>query len=521
MADSNSRSPTLPDSSGHVHKWWISLTLSLGVLSVALSATTVDIAVPTIMSSLGASLNKVQWVLTGFMIARTVLIPSVGWLGDRLGDRNLFILSTSVFTVGSFLCSVSWSVDSLIFFRILQAIGAGPLIGVTMAIMYDVFPPRERGLALGLYMTGWSLGPFFGPLLGGYLTEHVHWRAIFSINIPVGLLSIVAAFFLLPRRSADQKKTPFDLVGFTTMTGAVATLLIALSQGHEKGWSSGPIVSLFLASVALFVVFVIVELTAKNPFLELSFFRNLTFSLSNVVIFFRVFGFRGTNFLVALFLQRGLNYSPIQAATFLLPGAVITGIISPLAGTLSDRLNPRIPMVLGFIILVFVLYGLSTVTLWTSMAMIFFLLSMKSVGQSSLNSPLNVVALGALPEGKSRMGSGIIGLSRGLGESFGIAVLTFLLERYTFVNVEHMNPAQGAHLSEAQQLETVAQMKTLLVQAGYFGAALDDRAHSLLGSTLLNEALTRGYQEIFLLITWIYIVLAVSVVFLRTPKKRE
>jgi DHA2 family multidrug resistance protein len=273
--------------------------------------------------------------------------------------------------------------------------------------------------------------------------------------------------------------------------------------------------------VALFVVFVIVELTAKNPFLELSFFRNLTFSLSNVVIFFRVFGFRGTNFLVALFLQRGLNYSPIQAATFLLPGAVITGIISPLAGTLSDRLNPRIPMVLGFIILVFVLYGLSTVTLWTSMAMIFFLLSMKSVGQSSLNSPLNVVALGALPEGKSRMGSGIIGLSRGLGESFGIAVLTFLLERYTFVNVEHMNPAQGAHLSEAQQLETVAQMKTLLVQAGYFGAALDDRAHSLLGSTLLNEALTRGYQEIFLLITWIYIVLAVSVVFLRTPKKRE
>ena len=176
-------------------------------------------------------------------------------------------------------------------------------------------------------------------------------------------------------------------------------------------------------------------------------------------------------------------------------------------------------MVLGFTILILVLYGLSSITFWTSMATIFFLLSMKSVGQSSLNAPLNVVALGALPEGKSRMGSGMIGLSRGLGEAFGIAVLSFLLERYTFINIEHMSPAQGAHLSEVQQFEAVAQMKTLLVQAGHFGTALDERAHSLLGYTLLNEALTRGYQEIFIVITWIYILLGVSVFFLRIPKK--
>lgn len=507
------------EASASAHKWWVSLTLFLGTLSVALTATAVDIAIPSIMSSLGASLNKIQWVLTGFMITRTVLIPSVGWLGDRLGDRDLFILSTAVFTLGSFLCSISWDADSLIFFRIIQAVGAGPLIGVAMAIMYEAFPPHERGLAMGLFMTGWSLGPFFGPLLGGYLTEHVHWRAIFYINIPVGLLSIVAAFFLLPGRKSEVRATPFDLFGFLTMTGAVVTLLLALSQGHEKGWGSGPIVALFGASVIFFFFFVAVELSAKDPFVELRYFRSPTFSLSNLVIFSRVFGFRGTNFLVALFLQRGLNYSPIQAAIFLLPGAVITGIVSPLAGTLSDRLNPRLPMVLGFVILIFTLYGLSTVTLWSSMAFIFFLLSVKSIGQSSLNAPLNTVALNALPEGKARMGSGIIGMARGLGETFGIAVLSFLLERYAFINLTTMSPVHGAQLSEGQRFEAISHLRGLLLKAGLYGSALEERAQSLLAYTLLNEALTRAYQQLFLLIAGIYILLTLLVFFLRSDKQ--
>jgi MFS transporter, DHA2 family, multidrug resistance protein len=167
------------DSDG-LRKWLISITLFLGTLSVGLSVSAVNIAIPTIMSSLGVSLNLIQWVLTGFMITRTVLIPSVGWLGARFGDRNLFIASTTIFTVGSLFCAFSWNAESLIFFRIVQGLGAGPLLGVSLAIMFDAFPRHERGLAMGLFMTGWSLGPFFGPLLGGYLTEHVHWRAIFT-----------------------------------------------------------------------------------------------------------------------------------------------------------------------------------------------------------------------------------------------------------------------------------------------------------------------------------------------------
>lgn len=518
---SGSLEPSSPsaEASASAHKWWVSLTLFLGTLSVALTATAVDIAIPSIMSSLGASLNKIQWVLTGFMITRTVLIPSVGWLGDRLGDRDLFILSTAVFTLGSFLCSISWDADSLIFFRIIQAVGAGPLIGVAMAIMYEAFPPHERGLAMGLFMTGWSLGPFFGPLLGGYLTEHVHWRAIFYINIPVGLLSIVAAFFTLRRKNVEEKRKPFDLLGFVTLTVAVSTLLLALSQGQEWGWRSRWIGSLFIASAVFFAIFVMTEGKLENPFLEVRYFSSLNFSLSNLIIFFRVFGFRGTNFLISLFLQRGLNYTPMQAGIFLLPGAVITGIVSPLAGTLSDRLSPRIPMLLGFLILIVTLYGLSNITLWTGMATIFFLLSLKSVGQSSLNAPLNAVALSALPEGTARMGSGIIGMARGLGETFGIAVLSFLLERYAFINLTTMSPVHGGQLSEGQRFEAISHLRGLLLKAGLYGSALEERAQSLLAYTLLNEALTRAYQQLFLLIAGIYILLTLLVFFLRSDKQ--
>lgn len=505
-------------SSSSPQKWWVCLTLFLGTLSVALSVTSIDIAIPSIMSSFGASLTTIQWVLTGFMIARTVLIPSVGWLGDRLGDRNVFMLSTAIFSLGSFLCSIAWSAQALIFFRIVQAIGAGPLIGVAMAIMYEIFPRRERGLGMGLFMTGWSLGPFFGPLLGGYLTEHVHWRAIFYINIPVGLLSIVSAYFVLPRRSATAPKIPLDWAGFVTLTAGVSALLLALSQGHELGWSSRYITGLFAGAVILLALFVAAERRAANPFIEIGYFRGLNFSLSNLIIFLRTFGFRGTNFLVSLFLQRGLNYSPFQAGIFLLPGAVIMGIVSPAAGALSDRLNFRVPLTIGFAILVPTLYGLSTMTLWTSMAFIFFLLSLKSVGQSCLNAPLNTVALGALPEGKARMGSGIIGMSRGLGEAFGIASLSFLLERYAFSNLTLMTLPQGGHLSVGERVEVVSELRVLLIRAGQFGSGLEGKAQSLLAHTLLNEALTRAYQELFVLIAAIYLALAVSVFLLRTSR---
>ncbi|MFQ5684244.1 MAG: MFS transporter, partial [Candidatus Binatia bacterium] len=266
-------------------------------------------------------------------------------------------------------------------------------------------------------------------------------------------------------------------------------------------------------------LFVVAELRSRNPYIEVYHFRSFNFSLSNLIIFFRVIGFRGSNFMISLFLQRGLNYSPLQAGIFLLPGAALTGIVSPVAGILSDRLSPRVPLILGLVILIFTLYGLSTITLWTSIAGIFFLIAVKSVGQSMMNAPLNTVALGALPEDKVRMGSGIIGLSRGLGASFAIAILSFLLEKQTFLNLDSMTPLQGAHLAETGRYQVLAQIHGMLLHAGEYGIALENKAQALLGYSLLQEATIHAYQELFLLIAAVYVVMILLVLFLRLNRR--
>ncbi len=502
-------------------KWPISITLSLGMIGVGLGITGIDIAIPAMMSSLGTSLDRIQWVLIAFMITRTVLIPCVGWLGQRIGDRNLFMLSAATFALGSFLCSVAWDVNSLIFFRIVQGVGVGPLIGVSMSIMYEAFPRNERGLAMGLFMTGWSLGPFFGPPLGGYLAQYISWRTIFYLPLPTITLAIVAAAFILPRKSSSHRPPAFDLLGFLTLTCGLVTLLLGLTQGQEAGWTSQRILSLFGSGALLIALFIFAELRAEHPYVQIRYFKSLNFSISNVIVLIRVMGFRGTSFILNLFLQKALHYTPLQAGIFMLPAAVAVGVVSPFAGMLSDRFGPRVLLVSGLALLTVTLFGLSTITIWTGVGLIYFLVVLKSIGQSTINAPLNSIALGALPEGQSRMGSGILGLSRGLGEAFGIATLSFLLERHIFYKVEAMTPQLGARLTETLRDDVVVQLRALLQQAGQYGIALEERAQSLLGYGLLREGVTQAYHELFIMIGLMYLGLVVMVWLLKLRRHQE
>lgn len=361
------------------HRWLIAIPLMLGTMTLALSVTTINIAIPSIMVSLGASLQKIQWVQTAFMITQAIMMPTVGWLGARFGNRNLYLASITTFIIGSALCGIAWSVDSLIFFRVLQAAGAGTLMPVTMTILYEIFPPEKRGFAMGLFNFSFALGPAIGPPLSGYLIQEISWRAIFYINIPVGIMSVTtAALFLTKDR--ERSKVSIDYLGFITMALFLITLITALVKGQEEGWDSNLIISLFIVASVSLLAFVFVELKNKEPLVELRTYKNLAFSMACIVALLSAMGFRGVNFMVAIFLQTTMDFLPFQAGTLLVPAAIALAITGLVTGRLSDKIDPKIIMIFGAVVSFVVMYGFSFITVLTTTTFIAILLVGRMVG---------------------------------------------------------------------------------------------------------------------------------------------
>jgi DHA2 family multidrug resistance protein len=225
------------------YKWWVTWTIMLGAFLFALDSTIVNIAIPNIMASIGADLNQIQWVLIIYMIGMAVVMPAVGWLSDLVGHKWLYTGSLALFTISSALCGMAWSPYSLIFFRCIQGLGAGAIAPTAMAIIFQVFPPQQRGLAMGIYSLGWTFGPILGPTLGGYLTDTISWRAIFYINIPLGIVGVALAASIMAADLSGRRSRRLDLLGLVTMATGVVTLLMALSQGNREGWRFAGVVS--------------------------------------------------------------------------------------------------------------------------------------------------------------------------------------------------------------------------------------------------------------------------------------
>ncbi len=217
-----------------VSHWWPTFGVMLGALTVALNIGVLNIAIPTIMSNLGSDLDRIQWVQTTYQLAQVVMVPAIGWLGARLGTKRLFILATFVFIAGSSLSGLAWNVESLICFRALQGIGGGPIMPLGMIILHSTFPPDKRGCAMGLYSFSFSFGPAIAPALGGHLIEVLSWRAIFYINVPVGLISAVVVYLTMAP-TQDQQARPFDTIGVLTMAGFLVLFLLALSEARRYG----------------------------------------------------------------------------------------------------------------------------------------------------------------------------------------------------------------------------------------------------------------------------------------------
>jgi len=409
-------------------KWYVAITILPGQLTIAFGMFGVVVALPNIIAAFGTDVQTVQWVMTGYLVARVVPMPAIGWLVSRLGRRDLYVLGVFGTTVSTVLCSLSWSVESLIVFRVVQGVVGAAVMSLGMVMLYEAFPQEQRGLAMGLFMMVASLGPTLGQSVGGYLVEQFSWRAIFFLALPSGVLGTVLPLRRLPRDVPGTEKT-IDVPGLCTMTVFLVAFLLALSQGQHHGWTSRYILGLLAISGVALTLFLVTEWRVAHPVVHLRLYRNVPFVLASLVVFLYNAGFMGANFLVALMVQLVFDFTPLQAGIILAPGALVMGVIGLVAGRLSDRMAPHRLVCAGLALFAVDMYCFSTLSLFVSIGTMILLVMLQRSAFGMIFSASDTAIMRTLPAADRSMGSGLHNMHRGLAMAFGVALSSVLLEK--------------------------------------------------------------------------------------------
>lgn len=503
------------------YKWWLLATVMIGTFMAVLDATIVNVGLPKIMASFGVGIDKIEWVLTAYMLALAVMLPTSGWLADRFGYKRMYFIGLLLFTFGSFLCGISNDENTLILSRVVQGLGAGVIMPLGMAIITREFPPHQRGMALGFWAVSSAASVSFGPLIGGYLVDNFSWQLIFDVNLPVGIIGMVATV-IIQREYVNKAVRNFDLIGFISVSIFLPLMLYALAEGsavtNSEGWSSTYVMVCMAISLIAFAVFLTNELTVKEPLIDLSLFRNFNFAISNIIMFMFGIGMFGSTFLLPLYLQNSLGYTALQAGSVFLPVGIIQGLVSPVIGKIADKTNAKMPILLGVILLAFSFYLNSNMSFLTERSAVMVTLYLRGFAMGIMFVPLSAVSLMEVPRDKMAQASGIINVIRQLGGSFGVAILaTLLISRvsyHTEMNGESVNPR-----SETYQTVSYNIKQEIIHHSGSSPATATRQSQAMIVGQMNKESYIQGIDDDFLIAGIFTLIGGIPVLFLRVKKK--
>jgi EmrB/QacA subfamily drug resistance transporter len=403
-------------------KWWTLAAVSFGLFMIMLDNTVVNVALPAIQEDLGADLSQLQWIVTGYALSFAALMLIGGKLADAYGRRLIFVVGIVVFTGASLWCGLSDSGEMLIAARVVQGIGAALMNPATLSIIAATFPPKQRGMAIGIWAGVSALALAIGPLVGGLLTEHLSWHWIFFVNVPVGAIAIAASYLLITE-SRDETHESLDLPGLATSALGLFALTYGLIEANEYGWTSARIVGSFVVAVVALASFVVIERRRRSPMLDLSLFRSGTYTGANVAMLLVALAMFGVFFFVSLYMQNVLGYSAVQAGAAFLPLTVLIILVAPIAGKLSDKYGSRWLMTGGMVLLGVQLLYLSQLgtdsTFWNLLPG--FIVG--GLGMALAMTPTAAAATRAVPVHKSGVGSAVLNAMRQVGGSVGIALM--------------------------------------------------------------------------------------------------
>jgi EmrB/QacA subfamily drug resistance transporter len=411
-------------------KWWTLVAVAFGLFMIMLDNTVVNVALPSIERDLHISIAELEWIVTAYALVFASLLITGGKLADLFGRRRIFVVGLVIFTGSSLACGLATSASFLIGARAVQGVGAALMNPATLSIITATFPPRQRGTAIGIWAGVSALALAIGPLAGGLIVDNINWNWIFFVNVPVGIAGIVASQIFIKESRDTSHEQSVDFPGLATSGLSLFALTYALIEGNRHGWASAEIIGLFAAAVVLMAAFVLVEHRQRLPMLDLSLFKNSSFTGANIVALLVSLGMFGVFFYVSLYIQNVLGYTPTQAGAMFLPMTLLIILVAPFAGRASDRVGSRWLMgggmtLLGISLLFYQRAGLHS-NFWTLLpAMI-----IGGVGMASTMSPMTSAAMGAVPVDKAGVGSGVLNSFRQVGGALGIAAMGAILASY-------------------------------------------------------------------------------------------
>jgi DHA2 family multidrug resistance protein len=511
------------------NKWLVTVSVSFGTLMGAIDASIVNVALTHIRGAVGATLEEITWISTAFVIATVLVMPLTAFLGRLVGQKRLYMASLVLFLVGSALCGMARSLETLVIFRIIQGFGAGALQPTEQAILRQTFPPKEQGMAMALFGMAVMLGPAFGPTLGGVIIDNWTWPWIFYINIPVGILGLVLVqrFVHEPedimranRAAAEEQRKNVDWSGITLLCVGLGALQYVLEEGQRNDWFDSKLI-LALALVAIFATaaFVIRELTAKVPAVNLALFKDPVF-LSGTLIGSIMFAMLMANlFLLPVFMQELLGFDATQSGLSLMPRTLIMMVATPIVGRLYNKVSPRLMIAIGVVAFTVGSVMMSHFTLSTGTAQIVHSLLWQGVGFACLFVPLTTVALSRIPRTKLTDATGLNSLLRQIGGSVGLAIFATLLSRYATVG----KAALAAHVTpySPEAMGRLGQITQGLAARGLDPATAAQAAPAALAATVARQAMVLSFEKMFLLAGICFLVILPLLLFLKVDRSAE
>lgn len=444
--------------------WRIVFAVFFGNFMATLSTTTINVALPVFMDDFHAPLNTVQWMMSGFMLATGVIAPIIGFMGDKLSYKRLYVYALGGFTLTSLLCIFAWNMESLIAFRILQGLFSGIIMPTTMTIIYQVIPKEKQASAISLWTVSAMLAPAFGPTLGGWLTESYGWKALFLMNIPIGIIAMIVTQRFIPYYRLG-KGLSLDFIGFITVIIGTSSLLTSFSQSHRWGWTSWKTILLMLVGIIMIAYFVITSLKSNEPLLNLRLFKIPRFTYSLILNCTITISLYAGTFLIPIYLQKIQHASALHTGLVMLPGTLAMVLVSSLVGKVYNKVGPFRLVLSGVILMAVATWALSRLSMTSGTIFIVTWIAIRYVGIAMSNMPVTNAGMSAIPSQLSGQASALMNWIRQGTAALSVSLFSTILSSRTlsYMGQSGANDSQVASRALSLSIQDLFIIGTILV----------------------------------------------------------